>query len=72
MREFLFLIPVSLCFGLIGLAAFMWALRKDQYDDLDGAAHRILASEDRPISTGNDDTTASDDATTHFSADSPP
>ncbi len=56
MREFIFLIPVSLCLGLIGLAAFMWALRKEQYNDLDGAAHRILDDDDdRPISTVIDD-----------------
>lgn len=28
--------------GLIGLAAFLWALKSGQFDDLDGAAHRIL------------------------------
>lgn len=37
-----FLIPVSLCLGGVGLLAFLWSLRADQYDDLDGAAWRIL------------------------------
>ena len=36
------LIPVSLAMGLCGLAAFFWALRSGQYDDLDGAGWRIL------------------------------
>jgi len=36
------LIPVALLLGLAGLAAFVWALRSGQFDDLDGAAHRIL------------------------------
>jgi cbb3-type cytochrome oxidase maturation protein len=36
------LIPVSLAMGLIGLAAFVWALRSGQFDDPQGAAHRIL------------------------------
>lgn len=36
------LIPVSLCLGGLGLVAFLWSLRADQYDDLDGAAWRIL------------------------------
>jgi cbb3-type cytochrome oxidase maturation protein len=40
------LIPVSLCLGAIGLLAFLWSLRADQYDDLDGAAWRILLDDD--------------------------
>jgi cbb3-type cytochrome oxidase maturation protein len=36
------LIPVALFLGLLGLAAFLWNLRTGQYDDLDGAASRIL------------------------------
>ena len=42
----LFLIPVALLLGAIGLAAFFWCLRNDQYEDLDGAAHRILIDDD--------------------------
>ncbi|MFK7835009.1 MAG: cbb3-type cytochrome oxidase assembly protein CcoS [Sulfitobacter sp.] len=40
------LIPVSLCLGGLGLLAFLWSLRADQYDDLDGAAWRILMDDD--------------------------
>ncbi|MCX7560161.1 cbb3-type cytochrome oxidase assembly protein CcoS [Sulfitobacter sp. F26204] len=40
------LIPVSLCLGGLGLLAFLWSLRSDQYDDLDGAAWRILLDDD--------------------------
>ena len=36
------LIPVALLLGLLGLAAFFWAIRTRQFDDLDGAALRIL------------------------------
>jgi cbb3-type cytochrome oxidase maturation protein len=36
------LIPAALLLGGIGLAAFLWSLRSGQYDDLDGAAMRIL------------------------------
>jgi cbb3-type cytochrome oxidase maturation protein len=36
------LIPVALGLGVLGLSAFLWSIRNDQYDDLDGAAHRIL------------------------------
>lgn len=40
------LIPVALILGGIGLAAFLWALKSGQFDDLDGAAHRILFEDD--------------------------
>ncbi|WP_395020765.1 cbb3-type cytochrome oxidase assembly protein CcoS [Dongia sp.] len=42
MNILLFLIPIALCMGGLGLAAFLWALRSGQYDDMDGAAQRIL------------------------------
>ena len=42
MTNLLLLIPVAIGLGLIGLAAFVWSLRAGQYDDLDGAAERIL------------------------------
>lgn len=41
-----FLIPIALMMGLGGLAAFFWAMRSGQFEDLDGAAHRILIDED--------------------------
>ena len=42
MDALIFLIPVSLLLGGMGLVGFLWALRSRQYDDLDGAAARIL------------------------------
>lgn len=42
MEALLFLIPVALGLGLLGLVAFLWSLKTGQYDDLDGAAERIL------------------------------
>jgi len=45
------LIPVSLGLGLLGLLAFLWTLKSNQYDDLEGDAERILFEErDRPDS----------------------
>jgi cbb3-type cytochrome oxidase maturation protein len=41
-----YLVPIALFLGLLGLGAFLWALRNDQFDDLDGAAERILFDED--------------------------
>lgn len=50
MTDLLYLVPIALGLGLAGLAAFMWTLRNKQYDDLDGAAHRILQDDDdRPL-----------------------
>lgn len=46
MSVLIFLIPLALILGLIGLGAFVWSLRSGQYDDLDGAAQRILLDED--------------------------
>lgn len=43
-----FLIPVSIGLGLLGLATFFWCLHSGQYEDIDGAAERILYDEDRP------------------------
>lgn len=41
-----FLIPIALGMGAFGLAAFFWAMRDGQYDDMDGAANRILIDEE--------------------------
>ena len=42
MTILIYLIPVALFLGGLGLMAFLWALRSGQYEDLDGAASRIL------------------------------
>jgi cbb3-type cytochrome oxidase maturation protein len=42
MIDFFFLIPIAIGLGLIGLASFVWALKNGQYNDLKGAAARIL------------------------------
>ncbi len=49
MTDYFYLIPVAIGLGVIGLGAFMWSLRTGQYEDLDGAAERILVDDDRPI-----------------------
>ena len=46
MNVLLILIPVALGLGALGLVAFLWALRSGQFDDLDGAAERILYDDD--------------------------
>lgn len=46
MSILLYMIPVALGLGLVALAAFLWALKSGQFEDLDGAAHRILHDDD--------------------------
>ena len=46
MDVLVYLIPASLLLALGALAAFMWSLKSGQYDDMDGAAHRILMDDD--------------------------
>jgi len=43
-----YLLPLALLLGLSGLFAFLWSLKSGQYDDLDGAAVRILSDDDLP------------------------
>jgi len=46
MTILLVLVPIALALGGLGLVAFLWSLRSGQYDDLDGAAVRVLADDD--------------------------
>jgi cbb3-type cytochrome oxidase maturation protein len=46
MTGLVFLIPVALGMGALGLLLFFWALRSGQYEDMDGAANRILIDEE--------------------------
>ena len=46
MTAVLYLLPVALFLGGLGLLAFVWTLRSNQYEDLDGAAHRALFDDD--------------------------
>jgi len=46
MNVLVYLVPMALALGLIGLAAFVWSLRSGQYDDVEGAALRMLSDDD--------------------------
>ena len=41
-----FLLPIALGLGLLGLGAFFWSVRSGQFEDLDGAAMRILIDDE--------------------------
>jgi cbb3-type cytochrome oxidase maturation protein len=46
MSSLALLIPIALFLGLCGLAAFFWAMRSGQFEDMDGAGARILIDEE--------------------------
>ncbi len=46
MSVLLFLVPLAIALGLIGLGGFLWSLQNGQCDDPDGAASRILLDDD--------------------------
>ena len=46
--SYFFLIPIALAMGAVGLAIFLWSVRAGQYEDLEGAAQRILYQDDKP------------------------
>jgi len=46
MNLLIFLIPIALFLGLLGLGAFLWSLKTGQFDDPEGAAERILQDDE--------------------------
>jgi cbb3-type cytochrome oxidase maturation protein len=48
MTALAWLIPAALFLGLLGLAAFLWALRSGQFEDLEGAGWRAIQDSERP------------------------
>ncbi|WP_350333949.1 cbb3-type cytochrome oxidase assembly protein CcoS [Coralliovum pocilloporae] len=52
MNALIYLIPIAVGLGLLGLAAFLWSLRANQYDDLEGAAWRAIMDDDDGPSDG--------------------
>lgn len=51
MTSLLILIPVSIGMGLVGLCAFVWAVRNNQYDDAEGNAWRVITLDDHTEDT---------------------
>ncbi|MDY8109822.1 cbb3-type cytochrome oxidase assembly protein CcoS [Fulvimarina sp. 2208YS6-2-32] len=46
MNVLIYLVPIALGLGGLGLAAFFWSLKSGQYDDLEGAGERVLKDDD--------------------------
>lgn len=45
----IYLLPLALVLGFVGLMAFMWTLRSGQYDDMEGAAWRAILDDDQDL-----------------------
>lgn len=61
MDVLIYLIPIALFLGLLGLGAFLWSLKSGQFDDLEGAKWRILNDDDLPDSkSGSEGSKAKD------------
>ena len=52
MDSLIFLVPLALLIGVVALVIFLWSLRSGQYEDLDGAAERILLDDDEDRGPG--------------------
>jgi cbb3-type cytochrome oxidase maturation protein len=57
MNSLFFLVPIALVMGIVGLLAFLWSMRSGQYEDLDGAAERVLldVADDKPLTAEEED-----------------
>ncbi len=49
MSALLYLIPISILLGVVALFTFLWTVKNGQYEDLEGAAKRVLTDEDKPL-----------------------
>lgn len=47
MEAIYLLIPIALILVIIGIAVFFWAVKSDQFEDLEGPAHSILFDDDK-------------------------
>jgi len=52
MDVLIYLVPLALMLGLLGLVCFLWSLQSGQYDDLEGAAWRAIMDDDTPLDPG--------------------
>lgn len=59
------LLPGMLLLGIIGVAVFFWAVRNGQYDDMDGAANRVLMDDDDDHKRTDDTTSVTETDNKH-------
>ena len=56
------LLPVALILVIVIIAIFFWAVRSDQFEDMEGPAHRILMDDDASENKKTDTDTATNSA----------
>ncbi|MEO5345255.1 MAG: cbb3-type cytochrome oxidase assembly protein CcoS [Magnetococcus sp. YQC-9] len=49
MNAIFILLPIAVLLSLVGLGMLIWSIRKGQFDDLEGPAHRILYEDDQEL-----------------------
>ncbi len=49
MTALMWLIPLAMILGAVGVGAFFWTVKSGQYEDTKGDASRFLYSDDKPI-----------------------
>ncbi len=62
MEAIFLLIPIALILVIIGVVVFFWAVKNDQFDDLEGPAHSILFDDDPTDSSNKTNTTTNNSA----------
>ena len=60
MTSLAWLVPAALTLGMMGLAAFLWALRSGQFDDLEGAKWRAINDDNDRMAAKSDRSRADD------------
>ena len=63
------LIPVAILFTAIAIYLFFWAVKSEQFDDLEKQGMSILFEDDESSPNANTKTNANDENTTHSEAD---
>lgn len=72
MSSLFFLIPISLVLLSLAIWAFFWAVKNDQFEDLDGPAYSILFDDEEEIKKTSHSETTSEDSTSDSASDKEP
>jgi cbb3-type cytochrome oxidase maturation protein len=62
MEIVILLVPLAILLVVLGVAAFLWALRRGQFDDLDSPQWRVVFDDQRERPGKKDKETDTDDA----------
>lgn len=57
MESLYILIPIAIIFVAIAIAIFLWAVKSNQFDDLERHGHNVLFDDDLPKSPSHSEKT---------------